>query len=374
MARIKSSQKNYSDAARFYELAAHNHYEDLPAAMRGAAQAAEAQGQLRLAMIHTDAARFNESDALKSNLDLQTRDRLQEKRAWSGEIEGLAEVQSHILPIDPETFGDLPNQASTNRGTMGVLRGTWQRALSAPKDLAIRVVGKHSYAKPLNASQALGASSDHIVTFEAKAVQPPTIGIDTNLSIGTQFRGGARQADVFGAKLGVLGGTAYQWNIALVSNRALDPMPGGSDAVDARINRYLGFTEPVDHSHFDFGITGGFGTASQGQGWQLQMNYQSIDFRTGIMDEYDATELGFEARYLRPFSQRSRGKVAAHQSQRSYRVHGKDQWLGVDVTAAATVIPLWDISANVGYFTRSAADDVATYQGHHYGIGLSVLL
>ena len=374
MARIKFQQKNFSEAVQFYELAARNHYRDLAEARRGASQASEADGLLRPAMVYTEAARLAEPDLVKSSVDMQNRDRLQRKRPWSGHIEGLGEVVSHVLPIAPDTFGDLPNNAKTNRGMMAIVRGTWQRVFSSPKSMSVRISGKHNYAKPLNSAQAYGSYSDHNVMLEAKAVNPPTIGIDTDLSIGTQLRGGARQVDVYGAKLGALGGSAFQWNIALISSRALDPAPGGNDAVDARINRFIDPTLLADHSHFDFGFTGGLGSASQDQKWQLQTSYQTIDFRTGIMDDYDATELSFDGSYQRPFSQRWRGEFSAHQWQRTYVVRGKDQWLSVDFTAAATIIPLWEISAYVGYFTRSAADDVATYQGQHYGLGVGVLL
>lgn len=375
MARYKYSQKNYSDAMNYYELAARNGYRDFSEAKRRAAIAAEAAGLLRLAMIDLEGSRFAEQDPSRSYSDLQNRDRIQNKRPWSGHMEGLTEVQSHVLPINPGALGELPNAAATNRGLMSGVRGAWQRVVATPKNAFLRIAGKHDYVTPLHSAQIYGSHSDHSVMIEAKSVHPPTIGFDTSLALGTQIRGGARQVDALSAKLGMIGeGSSFQWNAGLLNRRALDPAPGGNDTVDARIDRYIEPTLLADHSHFDFGLTTGVESLSQDQRWQLQLSYQTIDFRTGVMDDYDATEISFDGTYQKPFYQRYRVALAVHQWQRNYQIRGKDQWFGLDVATSATVFPLWDVSAYLGYFTRSAADEVATYQGHHYGLGVSVLL
>lgn len=371
LGKIKYQQKKYKEAILFFEEAAEHNFQDIPEAKRNSSRAAEAIGEYREAIRYSETGRLKESDQDQSLKDLKNRNRLQKLRSLSGWIEGTTEVQSHILPVDPEKFGDLPNYATTNRGLVAGLRGGWWKPFQTPKNMEAGLSGQHDFFSPFNAALQAGAHSDHQFTLGVKSLPPTSVGIDTALSFATQISGGVRQVDVFGAKLGLTGGSDLVWNTAIISNRALDPVPGGNDSVDVRINRLL---DPTDHSHFDFGLVAGLTAPNLEQTWDIQMGYQNIDFRTGLLDEYDATELSLKGRYSRMISARWQGEATFKHWQRAYKQHGKDQWLGLDGRLLFTMIPLWDIFMDLGYFTRSSTDDAASYQGHHYDLGLRVML
>jgi tetratricopeptide (TPR) repeat protein len=371
LGRLKFAQGRFSEAQSWFEKAARNDYKDPPEAERRAAESAFLAGQHRNALIHNENAILSETDETKIELDRAQQAQFKNRRVFSADIDILGNVQSHVLPINPVIYGELPNLAQTNRGLFIGMSGDWQRRISSAKNLAMQFEGQHNFMTPLYSTLAAGSYSDHKVAFQAKSALPTVIGFDSEISFATQLRGGDRQVDSFSGKVGIIGGSDVVWNLGLMDSRSLDPAPGGADIVDARLNRLVG---EVDHSHFDVGVTAGLRSTVLKPKWQLQATYQTIDFRTEPMDDYDATELKLFGQYDFQLSKRWSSNFSLTQWQRKYQVRGSDQWLGLDCTASLRTAPLWNLSFNVGYFSRTASDEIAAYQGHHYGLALGVEL
>jgi hypothetical protein len=261
----------------------------------------------------------------------------------------------------------------SSRSTVYALDGLWWSNIPVTIDSVFKLAGHHNFTKPYIPSLAIGQKSIHEITASFASGQSKDSGwtAEAGLQVGTGISGAERQRDHLGWYALVSRPDWFGFYFGIDSSKYLDPKPGGADILDLDLNR---FTGEADHSHID--LVGLFGWRKQISKFDVAMSliYGHIDYRTGIMDQFDHYLAKLEIHAAWSLSHTTNFVIKPHYLSRRFKdLGGTETDASIDTAIYFRTAPLWTASLNAAYESRNASvDESVTYVRHSYGIGLGV--
>lgn len=357
--------KDFKGALRWYDTAQKWEIQNPQNVYRLQADTASKLNDPKRAAAYHYQAFWQESDESLARTDFANSRSAARGELFSARIVADGGVVSHVLPLNPEAYGDLPNAAVTNRSYAAAGKATWRRRMAAPVEAPqVFAQGEHTLFVPVTSTLSAGSKSDHLVGG-GLSVTSGNFELINELGLGSILRGGERQVDQFVFKFG----GSYSLDLLYSANlnflRAYDPNPGGADIVDGRIDVVT--PDGADHSHFDWGLELSVSNPDPFRSWIAKFAYNLIDFRRGILDEFDATEVVLGGNYaLRPW-RRLKSGIDLTYVQRSYKTIGSESLTTIMISSDFEINPNWDFGIYFDYFNRGSSEASLTYSGHKFG-------
>ncbi|MCX6123529.1 MAG: hypothetical protein NTV34_02085, partial [Proteobacteria bacterium] len=193
---LRSLAGDHSKALYWYFTALGWGHPDKPELYRLMSGESVKLGAMRNAVAFVEEAYWYEESEETAGVDFNRRINLDDQRSSRGVVTTGLGVRSHVLPIERAEFGDLTNQATTNRGLIMEAEGEWQKQLTKDSSAEVRLDGNHMIKYPANALLSTGSMSDHLIGIRMKSARR-LVQMGGSFHLGTRLRGGERQTDEF---------------------------------------------------------------------------------------------------------------------------------------------------------------------------------
>lgn len=381
VARSHQMSGHHKLALEWFREAFKRGFEDRSALARYAIEAAvvdenpiERLRWLEVAMIYeTDDARYPQ--------DIRDASNWRTYRPWGSVVKGLMFMDSQALPVNSKKISVMPQNAKVSRSLVFGITGDWWTTRHLARDLNLKISGTHDVYVPKESSISFASRSVHEISAEVIAggdIDERNEPVDRWTgalagTIGTGLAGGERQRDRMGWSMTVGRPSWSHLSCGIKSDKYLDPKPGGADVIDLDLSLYTG---EADHSHLDLAFLVNAAAMNGELSWWLGSEYGTVDYRTGIMDQYDHSLIRLSAKLGWVVSRRVELFMDPEFLSRTFKDNGgTDQSTGAHVGARLMVAPLWNLIVDTAIENRAVSkDETSSWSRLIYGIGLSAEL
>ena len=242
----------------------------------------------------------------------------------------------------------------------------------------MKLSGVHSFTTPYDRSLSFATKVMNLISLAMEIGNHETVGalapdrwvFDVAGHLGTGITGGARQRDRFGWSLGTIRPKWRNLAFGILSDKYLDPLPGGTDVLDIDLDRYTG---DADHSHLDLIFYSGLSAQMNRFNWLFRAEYGNVDYRTGVLDAYDHSHIKALCDFSWQLSRSTTFVVNPSLTSKTYKdAGGTDQTTLIQTGFRLRTAPLWTTSLDASLENRSVSkDETSSWMRHTYGIGLS---
>ena len=314
----------------------------------------------------------------RARINLEISDDWRENRPRGARIGGRLYMDGQALPINSKVPSAVYTGANSSRSLVYGMDGDWWLSRKITEETSLKLSGAHAVTTPYDTTISFATKfmtnfslAVEIGNHETMGAAPPDRWVfDVAGNFGTAITGGARQRDRFGWSLAT---TRPKWRnltFGIISDKYLDPLPGGGDVLDIDMNRYTG---DADHSHIDLIFYSGLSTQSSHFSWLLRAEYGTIDYRTGILDALDSTHTKALCDFSWLLSTFTRFAVSPSITSKTYKnAGGTDQTSSLQTGFRFRTAPLWTTLLDASLENRVVSKDKASsWMRHTYGFGLS---
>ena len=369
--RSYQMMSNPRQALEWYDLAERRGFTDRAMLGQFAAKSAldADQSKDRLRWLET-AAVYNK-DASSTAADWHNATLWRKNRPRGAKVGMRFYMDGQALPINSKKSPQMPAGASTSRSTVYEVDGSWWSEIPVTMDGLLKIVGTHSFSKPYIASLSIGQKSIHELAggFQVGEAKKNLWKFEGGFRVGTGISGSERQRDRLGWYAQASKEELAGFYVGVDSSKYLDPNPAGADLLDLDLNR---FTGEADHSHLDLLVVTGM--KSQVSMWALsgKFEYGLVDYRTGIIDQFDHTFARVSMTAQMPLSHVSTLVLCPGYFSRDFKdLGGTEQDSSIDFELRFRTAPLWTALLTARYESRAvSADESVSYNRHTYGLAL----
>jgi len=293
-------------------------------------------------------------------------------------VKGLMFMDSQALPVNSKKISVMPQNSKMSRSLVFGATGDWWTTRPLSNDLNFIVSGSHDLFIPKESS----------ISFASRSVQEVSAGfamggdVDEGYRpvdrwtgrllgrLGTGLSGGERQRDRMGWSATVGRPSWNNLTFGLKSDKFLDPKPGGADVIDLDLNRYTG---EADHSHLDLIFLIKASAASGIYLWSVDGEYGNVDYRTGVMDQFDYSLIKLSAKLGWAVARRVQLFLDPEFMSRAYKDGGgTDQTTGAHLGARVLASPLWTVIVDAAMENRAVSkDQTSSWSRLIYGLGVA---
>jgi hypothetical protein len=365
-------------ALEWFDEAERRGFQDRVELARLAAQSALALDRPRERLRWLDTMTLLEPDEGRSNKYREISEDWREFRPRGARARGRMFMDGQALPVNSKTTTVMPAGARTSRSLVFDVDGDWWWTRKITNESRLRISGSHSLSYPRESSISFASQSIHNVSFAMLVGDQVTEGgspadrwvFDMAGNLGAGISGGERQRDRFGWMFSTVRPKWINLTFGVMSDKYLDPKPGGADVIDIDLNRYTG---EADHSHLDLIFFSGLSASNGFFSWIFRGEFGYVDYRTGILDQFDHTHLKASGNLSWQMSRRSTLDIRPAFVSKQYKEDGgTDQTLTVQTGLRFKMAPLWTASIDASLENRSVSkDEASSWTRHTYGLGLA---
>ena len=365
-------------ALQWFREALKRGFEDKVGLARFAVEAAVAEDNSIERLRWLKAVSIYETDDMRYPRDIQDVAVWRSHRPSGSAVKGLMFMDSQALPVNSKKISVMPQNAKMSRSLVLGATGDWWASRQLSKDLNFIVSGTHDLYFPKETSISFASRSVHEVSAGFamggdvdERYQPVDRWTGSLLGrLGTGLSGGERQRDRMGWAA-TIGRPSWRYlSFGIKSDKYLDPKPGGADVIDLDMNRYTG---EADHSHLDLVFLISASAATGIYSWSVGGDYGNVDYRTGVMDQYDHSLMRISAKFGWALARRVELFLDPQFLSRTYKDGGgTDQTTGASLGARVLAAPLWTVIADLAMENRAVSkDETSSWSRLIYGLGVA---
>ena len=377
MARVYHQSGQFQSALKWYELAHERRYEDRPNLARYAVEAARELGQSRTKLAWLDTVALTENDPQKIPVALQNVSLWRHDRPTGAVLEFGGLMDSQAVPVNSKEVSSMPNKMKASRALVAAFDGTWWSNYVLAKNATLLVSGGHIMRFPTGVRQSaftvgkhdlrLGLAVDARKPSSEQANWARGWLVQPGVVLGVGMLGSYRVRERFGWEIKLSYSHDKNYSVTFMSDKYLDPAPGGVDIVDIDLQR---FTAPGDFSHVDNVIRGEITGASGQYGWTATVDYGRVDYRLpeSIGFDHNLSRVMLAASYR--VSPAMLLEISPKYTARSYYEAGADEsCLELESSIGWRPVPLWMGKFLLTYENRRVSNDpTSSWKRYIYGV------
>ncbi len=379
MARIHHQSGELQRALDWYKEAKSRGFDDRTNLARYAVAAARDAGMAREQLAWLDTVALTENDQTKVPTAVQNASQWRDRRPMGATLEVATVMDSQAVPVNSKEIFPMPNNMKASRAVVTSFDGEWWFNRPLAKNASVLFGGNHFARFPTGVRQSpytvgkhdlrLGLAVDGRKPVSEQQGVPQGWTLKPSAVLGVGMLGSFRVRERFGWEVKASYHQDKVYSVTFMSDKFLDPAPGGVDMVDIDLYR---LTVPGDFSHIDNVLRGEIAGSSQQLSWSVGLDLGRVDYRLpeSIGFDHDLARLNFSLSYrlspavLFEFSPR-------YTSRNYYNVSAQETCLELESAMGWRPIPLWMGKILMGYENRRVSNDpVSSWARQIYGVSV----
>lgn len=380
MARLFHQSGDFEKALDWYKEALGRGFEDRPNLARHAALAAREARLSRTQLGWLDAVALNEKDSAKVPAALQNASLWRDGRPSGASLEIGTVMDSQAVPVNAKEVFPMPNNIKESRSMVTSFDGDWWFNRSVAKNSSILMSGSHVMRLPLGTRQSPFSIGKHEIRLglgvDGRTAAEEQSGVNKGwilkpaVVLGVGMLGSYRVRERFGWEMKISYQEGKVYSLTIMSDKYLDPAPGGVDIVDIDLYR---LTAPGDFSHIDNVLRGEIAGAIDEILWTVSVDLGRVDYRLpeSIGFDHNLSRMIFIAAY-RMSPAMMFEIIPKYTTRNYYKVGANETCIELESAVGWRPIPLWMGKFLLGYESRRISNDpVSSWTRHIYGVSVS---